>query len=58
MKAAKIKPLYKSGNHTDCCNYRPTSVLPIFSKILEKFASNQIVYAENQGYVKCLLIWV
>ena len=50
MKAAKIKPLHKSGNHTDCCNYRPISILPIFSKILEKIANNQILnYIENQG---------
>ena len=50
MKAAKIKPLHKSGNRTDCCNYRPISILPIFSKILEKIANNQILnYIENQG---------
>ena len=36
MKIAKIKPIFKSGAKTDIGNYRPISLLPQFSKILEK----------------------
>ena len=36
MKAAKIKPLHKSGNRTDCCNYRSISILPIVKKNIRK----------------------
>ena len=36
MKIAKIIPLYKSGDNQSHCNYRPISILPSLSKILEK----------------------
>ena len=36
MKIAKIIPLYKSGDNQSYCNYRPISILPSLSKILEK----------------------
>ena len=35
-KEAKVTPLHKGGSRHDCSNYRPISVLPILSKILEK----------------------
>ena len=35
-KAAKVTPIYKSGNHERPENYRPISVLPVLSNILEK----------------------
>ena len=35
-KIAKVIPLFKSGNKEECNNYRPISVLPLLSKILEK----------------------
>ena len=41
-KNAKITPVYKSGDIGKSENYRPISVLPIFSKILEKAAHSQL----------------
>lgn len=36
MKNAKVAVLYKGGDKNEMSNYRPISVLPIFSKALEK----------------------
>uniref|UniRef100_A0A8C7Y996 Reverse transcriptase domain-containing protein n=1 Tax=Oryzias sinensis TaxID=183150 RepID=A0A8C7Y996_9TELE len=36
MKIAKVIPLYKTGNKHHFTNYRPVSMLPQLSKILEK----------------------
>ena len=40
-KIAKLKPLYKKGKKTDPNNYRPISLLPVISKILEKVFHDQ-----------------
>ena len=41
-KRAKIVPIYKSGD-TECfVNYRPVSVLPCLSKILERLMFNRV----------------
>ena len=36
MKIAKVVPLFKSGEKNVFTNYRPISLLPQFSNILEK----------------------
>ena len=36
MKIAKVIPIFKSGKKDSFTNYRPASLLPQFSKILEK----------------------
>lgn len=36
LKQAVITPVYKDGNKSDPCNYRPISVLTSLSKLLEK----------------------
>lgn len=43
LKIAKVTPIFKSGTKTDPGNYRPISVLPIISKILEKIIHSRLV---------------
>ena len=49
-KEAKVLPLFKSGSSAEIDNYRPISLLPILSKILEKLVYNQLVsYLESNN---------
>ena len=41
MKLADVLPLFKSGNHSILNNYRPISLLPTISKLLEKIMYNR-----------------
>ena len=43
MKIAKIVPIFKSGNKKMLNNCRPISILPAFSKLLEKLVCNRLV---------------
>ena len=44
MKLAKIVPVFKSGEHVTVSNYRPISLLPAFSKILERIMYNRLLH--------------
>jgi hypothetical protein len=43
LKIAKITPVYKSDDKKTVSNYRPISVLPAFSKILERLVYNRLL---------------
>ena len=42
LKIAKVIPVYKSGESSLVSNYRPISILPCFSKILERVVVNRL----------------
>ena len=42
LKIAKVTSIYKAGDNSDVSNYRPISVLPCFSKILECLMYNRL----------------
>ena len=59
LKIARITPVLKKGDAKDCKNYRPISVLPAFSKVLEELilrrlnthlANNNILAKEQFAY--------
>ncbi len=61
MKLAEIIPIYKSKDKTSLNNYRPISLLPIFSKLIEKIVhkrlynflmSQNIFYQSQYGFRK------
>ena len=47
LKVEKVFPMFKVGNIEEVGNYRPISVLPIFSKVLER-----IMYDRTYPYFK------
>ena len=42
LKIAKILPVYKSDDKSSFTNYRPISILPCFSKVLEKLFHSRL----------------
>jgi len=59
LKYSEIKPIYKNGDKTQFENYRPISLLPVFSKIFEKvlykrlhnhLSINNILVTEQFGF--------
>lgn len=43
FKKAVIKPIYKKGDKTDPCNYRPVSLITNLAKVFEKIFKKRIV---------------
>ena len=42
LKIARVIPLYNAGHPANISNYRPISVLPCFSKMLERIMYNRL----------------
>ena len=43
-KTAIVTPIFKAGSKKECSNYRPISVLPVVSKILERAIHDQLYH--------------
>ena len=61
MKIARVTPVFKSGNTSLMTNYRPISILPCFSKMLERImynrlykylTKNNLLYCKHVGFEK------
>ena len=59
LKISKVIPIFKSGENDQFSNYRPVSILPVFSKLIEKLFykrllnyinSNNILYHGQYGF--------
>ena len=60
-KTAKVSPLYKNGDPRDVQNFRPISVLPVLSKVIERhvldslysyLTENNLIYSRQSGFRK------
>jgi hypothetical protein len=59
LKSSRTVPIFKTGNHELCDNYRPIALLSTLSKVLEKIVSvqltnhldrNNILYEHQYGF--------
>ena len=48
LKIAKVIPLFKDGDKSLVNNYRPVSLLPLFSKILEQILYSRLIDFVNR----------
>jgi hypothetical protein len=51
MKMAKVVPIHKSSDRSLLKNYRPVSLLPAFSKILERLMYNKLISFLNRNNI-------
>ena len=51
MKTGKILPIYKCNDPSNFSNYRPISLLPQFSKVLEKLYNKRLMQFLNVNNV-------
>ena len=52
LKIAQVVPIHKSGDQTSPNNFRPISILTVFSKILEKHLYNELLfYFESKNII-------
>lgn len=53
LKLAKVTLIHKGGSKSNPSNYRPISVLPIFSKILETVIKNRLIlFLKKTNFIK------
>ena len=48
LETGQVNPLYKGGAKKEINNYRPISILPTLSKLLEKFIQNHLMGVLNK----------
>lgn len=53
LKSATVTPIFKAGDRSCVSNYRPISVLPLFSKIFEKCMAVRLMEFSNQFSLIC-----
>jgi hypothetical protein len=44
LKQCRVIPIFKSGNSSECDNYRPISLLSSISKVLEKIVADKLIH--------------
>lgn len=49
LKSSVVTPIYKSGDKQAISKYRPISILPVFSKVVEKVVAEQLKHLESEG---------
>lgn len=54
-----VTPLHKNGDKSDACNYRPISLLSVFSKVFEQLVlrqlqpvMQQVIHCKQHGFMK------
>ena len=55
LKIAKVIVIHKSGKKNNMGNYRPISLLPQISKILEKIIKERLLNYINKHNILCIL---
>ena len=59
LKYSEIKPIYKKGDKTLITNYRPISLLTVFSKIFEKVLKKKTILPFNlKQYFSKGTVWI
>jgi len=59
MKLARVIPLYKSGDSKVINNYRPVSILSVFSKKFERVIYDRIFQFVNESdFTVQISIWI
>lgn len=48
-KVAMVSPIFKSGERSEMANYRPISILPVVSKVAEKWVAKLMIEHLNTG---------
>ena len=56
-KVAKIIPLHMLGSTTNFDNYRPISILPIVSKVIEKIVHKQLTKFLDEKKLLSVMFW-
>ena len=51
LKIANVVPIFKSGDEMIFSNYRPVSVLPVFSKVIERLMYNRLLKYINDNNI-------